>query len=302
MSKAGTSSEDASRRRSGVPVSVVRVLSHIPGRFGDQLAGAAARLRQTRFVGLAAELAFFAAAGLVPLGVAVLALVGVLEPLIGESATGQVEDLLRQIIQRNLTRDTASAAREGLGQLVGSGPKLLLLPLIIAIFFSSRGFTGAMRGLGHLYGTDIRRPVWKDAAATIAFTTAAALLGGFAVVGTLLSATAGSGELRAFLLLRWLVHLDGLVAALTTLYRYCSGGEAPWMQELPGAALATAGIAVSSLIYGLYLKNLPGLGLPTFVGPIVALALGSFTLLFALSAILLLGGAFNAERRADDPA
>ncbi|MDP9021610.1 MAG: YihY/virulence factor BrkB family protein [Actinomycetota bacterium] len=270
----------------------------LPDPVGRVALDAVGHLRGTRSVGLVAEVAFFAAAGLIPLAVAALALIGALDWLIGASTAAQVKDNLRTAIMLTFDREVANAGVAALSRLFDGNAGMLLYPLGVAIALSSRGFTGAMRGITTLYGTAERRDLWRDAVATVAFTLAAALLAALAILGTLLRPIEGEGFVRMYSWGRWIVVPAGSFAWITTLYHYARGWDRPWRAELPGAAVASAGVVVSGLVYGIYMRTTPSLGLGSFLGPVLGGAVATFTLLFFLAASIIVGGAVNARRDA----
>lgn len=255
------------------------------------------RLRGIRFVGLVAEVAFFLAAGAPALGVAALALLGGFEPVVGEASFAPVEAALRRVVHLNLSRGTADRALAGLGQLLDGGAWHAAVAFATTVVLSSRGLTGAMRGLGHLYGTERHRPLWRDALVALGFATGAAVIGALATVGVLLGAARGSTFADVYAWARWVVVPAALVAHLTTLYWWCAGCDAPWHRDVPGALLATAGTVAAGTVYVAYVGLSPGLGLGPALGPAVGAVLATFTLVFAIAGIVLVGGAVNAVRR-----
>lgn len=275
-----------------------RTAQRLPDPVGRVTLDAVAHLHGTRFVGLVAEVAFFAAAGLIPLVVAALALIGGLDWLIGASTAAQVMDNLRTAIVSTFDRDVANAGVAAVSRLFDGNAVMLLYPLGVAIALSSRGFTGAMRGITTLYGTAERRDLWRDALATVVFTLAAALLAALAILGMLLRPIEGEGFARMYSLGRWIAVPAGSLAWITTLYHYARGWDRPWRAELPGAAVASAGLVVSGLVYGAYMRATPSLGLGSFLGLVLGGAVATFTLLFFLAASIIVGGAVNARRDA----
>lgn len=293
---------DRATRRSGIPSFVPSVLERLPGRAGALAAGTAQRLREERFVGLVAEIGFFVIVGLAPLAIAAMALLGAFRPLLAAESATRVDGVFIGVIMQVFGGDVASAAFSDVQKLLNVGVSGLGLPLLVGVVFSARGFTGAMRGLAHLYGNEAQRPVWQDALATVGFTVAGALLATLGALGALL-ATIGDGTgavLEVFSWLRWIIVPSGLLVLLTTLYRYSRGPDAePWIREIPGALIATTGIMGAGLAFGVYLRSTPGLGLGPFLGAVVGVLLSVFTVVFVSVALVVIGGAFNAERTGD---
>lgn len=288
--------EEASRhRRSGIPPEVEQAAGWLPGRLGRDLAGTIDRARNTRFVGLAAEVAFFFALGLPPLALTLIAIVGTLEPVIGAQALHTIEDEFGTLIGQNLDGDLETNALGTLERLISGSPGLVLVPLVVAVYLAARGFTGAMRGLGHLYGMEVSRPFWQDAAVTLGFTTSAAVIGVLGTLGVVFSALPGGRVMTVVAWSRWVVIPLLLVLYLTALYRYSRGGGT-WRSELPGGLVGTVGVIAVALAYAGYLRRMPELALGPFIGPILGTALATFSLVFGLAAVVLLGGAYNAHR------
>lgn len=260
--------------------------------------GTAERLREIRFVGLVAEIAFFVGAGLAPLAVATLALLGGLEPLLPPEVATRIDGIFIGAIMQVFGGDVSADAFADVQRLLDAGLQGLVVPVAIGLVFSARGFTGAMRGLGHLYGHEASRPFWRDALATVAFTLGAAILAAVSALGALLAPVGDLGAaLDVLSWARWLIIPVGLVVWLTSLYSYSRGpGSGRWITEVPGAVVATVAIVGAGLLFGLYLRRTPTLGLGPFIGAVVGVVLSLFSLLFAYAAALVAGGAFNAER------
>lgn len=277
-------------------------LGRLPGSAGRLAAGTAERLRGTRFIGLVAEIAFFVAAGLAPLAVATLALLGAVQPLLEPGTATSIDGLVTGAIMSVFAGDVASSAFSDVQQLLNAGLAGLALPLVIGLLFSARGFTGAMRGLGHLYGQATRRPVWRDGIATLAFTLGAALLGAVGALGALLAPSGQGGmALGVFAWARWAILPGGLIVWLASLYSYSRGPRSGrWVTELPGAIVATVLIMVAGLVFGVTLRRPPTLGLGPFLGPVIGVVLATFSLVFVHAAAVVVGGALNAERESDD--
>lgn len=289
-----SSSDTEQRRRSGIPEVVVQALARLPGASGEIAAGTASRLRDTRFVGLAAEVAFFAGAGTAPLIVAALVLLGELQSVLGEHVHAQVADTLRTTVNVTLTRSTANNARQGVEHLLSGRGLLIAPPLLLTVVLSSRGFAGAMRGLSHLYGVEEQRPVWKDALAAAGFTTVTAVLASLSIVFAFASAMEVAPALLRWG--RWFVIPVALLALFTSLFRYTHHNDEPWTHEVPGAAFTTTGLIVAGIVYVTYLRSSPSLFLGPFFGALLGGVLATFSLLFFFAALVLIGGALNAER------
>ncbi|HEX2026448.1 MAG TPA: YhjD/YihY/BrkB family envelope integrity protein [Nitriliruptorales bacterium] len=282
--------------RTHVPTFVTDQLRRLPDPLARTALDTVRQVRHTRFVGLVAEVAFFAAAGIVPLGLAALAFVGHLDLVVGEAASSRVEDTLRRLALVNLNREAATRAVEAVRQLFDAGTNFLLYTLAITIVFSSRGFAGALRALTHMFGAEGHHGVWRDVAATVVFTVAAAMLATLAILGVLLEPVQGNAFVSFYTWGRWLILPAGLVGWLTSLYHYARPDPASWARELPGALFGAAGISVAAVAYAAYLERSPALGLGPLLGPALGAALATFSLVFFLAAFVLLGGALNAVR------
>lgn len=287
------------QRRSGIPRVAVTAAERVPGTVGEHIVGTLRRLRAIRFVGLAGELAFFLTLGLPPLIVAVLALVGVLTPTVGEQASTVLEARLSTQLLLHLDGTTESDALNALAQLLAGRVGLVFGPLLVAIYVSGRGFTGAMRGLAYLHGTDVHRPYWRDLMVTMSFTTGAAVLGVLTLLGAVFGPLSGSPFVDIYSWARWVVIPAGVTVFFTLLYRYSRTGGGPWSRDVPGAVVATAGMVASVLAYAAYVRSSPELGMGPFIGPILGVTVATLTVVFAVAAFVLIGGAFNAHRAGD---
>lgn len=267
-------------------------------RLPSELAGAVRRLRGTRFVGLAAEIAFFVGAGLAPFAVAVMALAGILSPLTGD-AVRELEGSLGAYLVLHLEHGSELMAIGALRRLLGGSPSLLLVPLAVATFLAARGFTGATRGLARLYGNEGTRPVWRDAIATLGFTVAAELIGAVAGV-TALFLPGGRDDVASTAMRwgRWLVIPAVVGLFLAGLYRHAEGGRASLRGHVLGSLVGTGGMVAAGIGYGVYLRMSPTLGMGALLGPVAGGIVATFSFVFALAVALLLGGAVNVEHGA----
>ncbi len=287
------------RRRSGIPRIAVELAAWLPGRVGEVTAGTLVRLRSIRFIGLSGELAFFLLLGLLPLVVAVVALVGLMTPLLGRETAFLLEAEVSAFIELQLGGDAQRRATRALEQLLAGRVGLVVGPLVVAIYVAGRGFVGATRALAYLHGRDIRNPYWRDMAVTISFTAAAGLLGVLALVGVLVSPLSRSPLVAVYAWARWIVVPGGMIVFFTALFRYARGGGGSLTRDLPGAVVTTVAIVGSALAYVAYVRTSPELGMGPFIGPLLGVAVATLTLVFAVAAFVLVGGAFNAHLAGD---
>lgn len=252
-------------------------------------------------MGLAAEIAFFVGAGLAPFAVSVLALAGVLSPVTGD-AVERFEASVGAFLVLRLEHESELLALDGLRSILDGDLSLVLVPLVVATVLAARGFTGATRGVAHLYGREESEPVWRDALVTLGFTVTAELIGAVAAAIALMLPVGRGGVATSVIGWgRWIVIPAAVAALVSALYRHAQGGGASWRGQIIGALVATGGMVGVAISYATYLRVSPSLGMGPVLGPVVGGVVATFSFVFGLAVAVLLGGAINAEHAAREP-
>ncbi|WP_432489287.1 YihY/virulence factor BrkB family protein [Kineococcus sp. SYSU DK018] len=278
---------------------------------------AAHRAVEVRVPGLAAEIAYYLLVSLLPLVTMLGASLGLLREFLGQGVVQQMEERLTDAVEAALSPQLAGdVAVPFVEQLLREEQVgVALTSVAVALWLGSRVFRAAVRTLGDAYRTEERRGVLRLWGLSLVFTLAAVVVTtaflALAVVGPLLGGGqaladalgAGGTFRRAWELGRWPV-LGALVTAfLAWLYQVGQNADTRWRDALPGAALATAGLALLAVGFRFYVE-VAGPGVPDVdggdaavraVGQFLGTALAAALLGWLAAVVVLLGGVFNAE-------
>ncbi len=310
---------DDTPERTGVESGLLRLVARLPADLAHEVVAVYRRVHQVRVIGLSAEVAFFTALALVPLLSGVIAVVARLDLWLAAadgSLAGQVQANIESAIRLTFTGDARAGLTDIVGSLFEARDAALSISLVFTLFFASRGFSAAIRGLTIMYGTHRDRPWWHDRLAAVGFAAIFIVIAGFAlaafIVGPFLgrgldvadSLGIGTAAVAAWGVLRWVVLVAGLVSGLAALYHFARRGHGRWVRDLPGAVIATAGLALAIVLYRVTLSAAPGLGFTgsaAAVGAVLGGFLATMVLLAITAGIILVGGAINAEHDGDAP-
>jgi len=252
-SKSGSDTSDAHGRSADSP-------TDIPAKgWKDILARTRLEAKQDRITLLSAAVAFYALLALVPALVAVVSIYGLvadpsdINSQIGDwlgSAPQEVRDLLTTQLQ-SITESAGAAV--GLSVVIG---------ILAALWSASSGIAHLVEATNIAYDEEETRGFVKLRLLALALTVGAIVFLLFAVVliGVLppLLADTGLGTPGRVIagILRWVVLLFGMMAALSVLYRYAPNRDNPkWTWTSPGAIVATILWLVASFVFSIYTAN-----------------------------------------------
>jgi len=262
----------------------------------DVLARVRVEVKTDHVTLLSAGIAFYGLLALVPALVAVISMYG----LVADPGTvrSQVVSALsaapREVRQLVSTQLEAIATSSGASNVVAA-----VAGLVAALWSASAGIGHLIDALNVAYDQEEHRPWLRRKAMALAFTFGASLFVAvaFVVIALLppLVAQTGLGAAGrvAVGVVRWLVLLGAVYAALVILYRYGPDRDAPkWSWVSPGASVAAGMWIVGSLAFSLYTANFAKYN-KTYgsLGAVVVLMLWLF--LTALSVIV--GAEVNSE-------
>lgn len=256
----------------------------------------------------AAAVAFYGVLSLLPAFLALAALLGTLDSVVGADVAEDVQDEVVSFLETVLT-DEADGVLDVVRDLFEDDRTgLLTLSLAVAIWTTSRGFAALVRALDVVYDIDDRRG-WLEVRLTglaiaLGSLLAAAVMLAVFVVGPLLgtgehlAAEVGLGDQWAFAwnVLRVPLAFVVLVAWATVIFHVAPDHRTPWRWDLPGAVVTAILWALFSLGLGLYLE-LAQAGNAVFG----ALGGGLIALLWfwLLALAVLIGGELNQVLLAD---
>ena len=263
----------------------------------------AAKCRQDRVPGLAAETAFFVMLGIFPGLLIAASLLGVLDVVVGPAVADGAKRQVVEALNTVLTDEAAPAVTSMQNLFENRRGRLLTLATLGALVTLSGAFAVAVNALNLAYGATESRSWFRRrilglvmaVVTVVAVTAALAVL----VVGPLL----GQGEQLADLVglgsaftftwnvLRLPVVAVALVLWLLTVFHVAPNREGRWRDALPGALLTTCLWLAASAGFHLYLL------LTADANPVLGAFGGGVIVMiwvYLLSIALLLGGELNA--------
>jgi membrane protein len=251
---------------------------------------------------LAAALVYYSVLALGPGLVAVVSLLGLLNPSTVGDLTDQVLAPVQQsspgtyrIIDQLITNATA-APGAGIGLVVG----------ILGALWSASGYVGAFgRAMNRIYDREEGRPIWKLRPTQLAVTVVLVVL---VVIGALLLVSAGPvveqvadligvgpAAYTVFQIVKWPVLVLIAVAAIAILYYFSPNVRQPkfkWVST--GSVLALVVWALATAALGLYLVLSGGGSYAKSYGQVAGVIV--FLLwLWITNLVLLFGAEFDAE-------
>jgi membrane protein len=260
--------------------------------------------RDDRVGGLAAEVAFFGILSVFPALLALAALLGRLELILGGDVADRAEHAVLDALERVLTEE-ASGTTDAIASLFDqASPGLFTFSTIAAVWATSRGLLAVVNALDVAYDVPERRSFVHQRALALGLATLTVLAGALVlamlVVGPLLGGAAELAEragwgptfASTWRWLRWPVVLVALTGWATVVFHVGPNVRMRWRHALPGAALTALWCAVVSLGLQLYLSVATTGANPVFGA--LGGALIALVWLYTMSLGLLVGGELNA--------
>lgn len=197
----------------------------------------------------AASVAFYAVLSLLPAFLALAAMLGPLDSLVGGDVAERAQERVLEFLGTVLTSEADGTLEVARDLFENERPGLLTFSVLIAIWTLSRSFAALVRALDVVYDLDERRSwfVIRATALVIAVgsVVAASLMLAAIVVGPLLGTgeqiadQVGLGEQFVFLwnVLRLPFAFMILVLWAGTIFHVAPDHHTPWRYDLPGAVL-----------------------------------------------------------------
>ena len=202
---------------------------------------------EDRVPDLAAQVAFYAILSLFPAFLALAALLGVLDSVVGDDVAGRVEAQVLEFLRTILTNEADNTIQAVDDLFAEARPGLLTFSLVAALWTLSRGFAALVRALDVVYDLDEHRPWVRIRGTALALTlgsiVSGAVLLALIVIGPLfgtgqdVAATIGLGDQFAFLwdVVRLPVAFALLVVWAATIFHIAPDHHTPWRADFPGA-------------------------------------------------------------------
>lgn len=257
---------------------------------------------QDRIPDQAAIVAFYSILSLFPALLALAALLGALDSILGSETAARVESEVLDAL-RNVLTDEAAGTIDAIQALFDrASPGLLTFSLLLAVWTVTRGFAALVRALDVTYDLDEHRS-WLRIRYTalllaVGSLVALAVMLTLLVIGPLLGSgedvadIVGLGGAFVFLwdVLRLPLAFLVLVAWATTIFHVAPDHHTPWRADIPGALVTTTLWLVFSGGLRLYIQFAQA-------GNAVFGALGGVLIVllwfWLLSLAVLLGGEIN---------
>jgi membrane protein len=253
-----------------------------------------------RVTGLASEAGFFMLLSLPPLVLGLFGGVGYLAPWLGRDT---VDDIVHRIqlwastfltpgvINDTLLPTVTSVLKDGRFDLISVG-------FLLSIWSGSRALNVFVDTISIMYGQNGVRGIVRTRVLSFSLYLVALVVGVVVIPLVLVGPTWLAGMLPAnveFLIaLYWPVVVVLTVASLTTLFHVSTPLRAPWVRDIPGAALTL----VIWLLSSFFLRRWLGasIGGTSIYGPLAAPIVVLIWLYFLAIAVLI-GAALNAAAR-----
>lgn len=228
--------------------------------------GMLAEWRNDRVPDLAAQVAFYAILSLLPAFLALAAMLGVLEGVVGGDLARRAETEMLTFLNSVLTSE-AEGTLETAGDLFTEArPGLLTFSLLTALWALSRAFAALVRALDVVYDLDEHRK-WLNIrltalAISVGSIVAGALMIAIFIVGPLfgsgedIAGEVGLGDEFVFFwdVIRFPLAFAMLVLWAATIFHIAPDHHTPWRWDLPGALLTGVLWLVFSGGFRLYLE------------------------------------------------
>ncbi|GFP73991.1 YihY/virulence factor BrkB family protein [Clostridium fungisolvens] len=178
---------------------------------------------------------------------------------------------------------------------------LLWISLLLALWTSSSGFSGVIKGLNKAYEVKESRSYFKVTSIAILCTVVFALMIVITLflmvfgdlIGQFLMARFPFDETIKFMwdMVRFMFLISMMILVFASLYHFTPNRKLGWSEVLPGAVVSTVGWLLVSYLFSYYVNHFNNYS--RFYGSLGAMFI-LMTWLFITSLILLLGGEINA--------
>ena len=270
-----------------------------------------AEWRRDRIGGLSAEIAFFALLGFFPMVIALAALLGSADVVIGAEAAAEIETWLVERVTEVFGAD--NTLEDTVGELFSStNGGALTVGAVLAVYAGSRGLVSVVSALDIVYGYEVRRGWFATRVAGLALTVFTLVVALAVLILLVVGPLLGEGpELSRrlgvaswFTVLwtwfRWPVVVGLLVAWATSIYHIAPHRRGRWRDDVPGAVTATVWWALASIGFQRYL-GMTADGTNAILG-LLGGALSLVVWMYLMALGLLLGAEVNAVSMACEPA
>lgn len=255
------------------------------------------RIEEHRDFSLGAEIAFWGVLSLVPSLLALVALLGFVEPLAGPGAARTAQDAISSALHA-LLGDESNEPLEAVKRLFDDkrAGGTAILGVAVALFSMSRGFHSVIGALNLAYSVRNRRN-WFGVRA-LALLLALGSLVVAAATCTLLVILPNvvddvPGGVAVWQYARPAIAVILVFSWALGLYRLAPNHHIPLRYDLPGTVLTTVGWLATGAGFGLYVRWTSVRGTENLLGALASV-LSLLIVLYLFAVVLLIGGELNA--------
>ena len=255
------------------------------------------RIEEHRAFSLASEIAFWGVLSLIPSLLALVALLGFIEPLAGSGAAVAAQDAINSALRAVLgvnSKEPIDAVTQLFDNRRAGGTAIFGVG--VALFSMSRGFHSVIGALNLAYSVRNRRNWFGVRALALllalgSLVVAAATCTLLVILPQVVDDVPGGVAVWAYA--RPTIAVVLVFAWALVLYRLAPNHHIPWRYDLPGTVLTTLGWLATGAGFGVYVRWASGRGTEDVVGA-VASVLSLLIVLYLFAVVLLIGGELNA--------
>lgn len=261
--------------------------------------------KEDRITGLAAEVAFYAILSLFPAFVALAAMLGFADAVLGEEASVRAQDAITSAIGDVLGEDAGNLESVVASLFDRPSPGLLGFGLVLTLYTSSRAFNALINALDVVYDLEETRSAVRTRALGFGLAVGSVLVAAVVLTMLIVGPTFGGGRAvadhfgfgEAFVTWwRWM-RTPFVVVALTgwaaVMFHVAPSHREPWAAALPGAVVTMVLWILGALGFRVYLVFASD-GANAVFG-VLGGALTLLLWLYVMGLALLVGGEVNAH-------
>lgn len=268
----------------------------VPRRYRDAIHRLTRELREDRFTGLAAEIAFFAVLSAFPWLLLMTAALGWFAQVAQDGVADEAKRLLLTSLDQVLTQRASGAVAAARDVFEQERVGVVSLSALLAVWLSSRGFAAMISALNLAYDTHERRPWLQVRLRALALALGSVLAAAFFLLVFVAGPTVVALRYDVPAPVAVVEMATGLVsvAGAVVIYAVAPSRSGTWRENVAGAILAAGFGVVASLGFGVYLRFATAGNL---IYGVLGGGLALLVWLYLLAVGLLIGAEVNALKK-----